>query len=191
MRRGKSAINLSNLGKFLPNLAPGHLFMLGRLAVPKLIYVWPVGSPETLQILGKILNINHLTWPPHPNSSRKIFCPKLIYGTFSDLRNFLAFWAFFPSFPGIWGVQHREEVVAFLGGVFPAFSKKKSRKGRSDEHELLARPKHLVGGEEVFFRPILACLAKARKKKTLEKLPLKILGNAPKKARKHFSEKSF
>ena len=32
---GRSAINLSNLGKILPNLAPGHLF-----------YVRPVGGPE-------------------------------------------------------------------------------------------------------------------------------------------------
>ena len=32
--------------EILPNLAPGHLCTLGRLAVPKIIYVRPVGSPE-------------------------------------------------------------------------------------------------------------------------------------------------
>ena len=52
-KEGISAINLSNLGKFGPNLAPGHLFMLGRLAVRKIIYVRPVGSPENTSKIGK------------------------------------------------------------------------------------------------------------------------------------------
>ena len=37
--------NLSCLREILPNLAPGNLFMLGRLAVTKIIYVRPVGGP--------------------------------------------------------------------------------------------------------------------------------------------------
>ena len=48
---GKSAINL----EISPNLALGHLFMLGRLAVPKIIYVRPVGSPENTSNIGEIL----------------------------------------------------------------------------------------------------------------------------------------
>ena len=60
-KEGKSAINLSNLGKFLPNLAPGHLVMLGRLAVPTNIYVRPVGSPENTSNIGENPNINNLT----------------------------------------------------------------------------------------------------------------------------------
>ena len=37
----------------LPNLAPGHLFMLGRSAVPKIILLGRRVLPKTLQILGK------------------------------------------------------------------------------------------------------------------------------------------
>ena len=55
IKEGKSAINLSNLGESLPNLAPGQLFMLGRLAVPKIIYVRPDSSPENTANIGKIL----------------------------------------------------------------------------------------------------------------------------------------
>ena len=58
-KEGKSAINLGNLGK--PNLAPGHLFMLGRLTVPKIIYVRPVGSPENTSNIGENANKNNLT----------------------------------------------------------------------------------------------------------------------------------
>ena len=60
-KEGKSAINLSNLGIFFPNLSPGHLFMLGRLAVPKVIHVRPVGSPENTSNTGENPNINNLT----------------------------------------------------------------------------------------------------------------------------------
>ena len=59
--RQARAINLSSLGIFLPNLAPGHLFMLGRLAVPKNIYVRSVGSPENTSNTGENPNINNLT----------------------------------------------------------------------------------------------------------------------------------
>ena len=40
------AINLSNLGNFCQIVTPGHLFMLGRSAVPKIIYVRTAGGPE-------------------------------------------------------------------------------------------------------------------------------------------------
>ena len=72
------------------NLAAGHLFMLGRLAVPKTIHVRPVGSPENTSHIGENPNTNNpdvtpwtltLTAPP-------VFCPKFIYGTFSALRIF-------------------------------------------------------------------------------------------------------
>ena len=43
---GQSAINLSNLGKVCQIWPRAILFMLGRLAVPKIIYVRPIGSPE-------------------------------------------------------------------------------------------------------------------------------------------------
>ena len=45
----------------MPNLAPGHSFMLGRLAVPKIIYVRPVGSPENTSNIGENPNIDNLT----------------------------------------------------------------------------------------------------------------------------------
>ena len=35
--------------------------MLGRLAVPKIIYVRPVGSPENTLNIGENPNINNLT----------------------------------------------------------------------------------------------------------------------------------
>ena len=60
-KEGKSAINLSNLGKVCLNLAPGHLFMLGLLAVPKIIYVRPVGSSENTSNNADNPNINNLT----------------------------------------------------------------------------------------------------------------------------------
>ena len=60
-KEGKSAINLSNLGNFGQNLSPGHLFMLGRLAVPKIIYVRPVSSPENTSNIGENPNMNNLT----------------------------------------------------------------------------------------------------------------------------------
>ena len=46
----------------MPNLAPIQLFMLGRLAVPKIIYVRPVGSPEstTLTAPADFLSKNYL-----------------------------------------------------------------------------------------------------------------------------------
>ena len=60
-KEGKSTRNLSNFGLFLPHLAPGHLFLLGRLAVPKIIYVRPVGSPENTSNIEENPNINNLT----------------------------------------------------------------------------------------------------------------------------------
>ena len=42
---GRERKSLVIFKEFFPDLAPGHLFMLGRLAVPKIIYVRPVGSP--------------------------------------------------------------------------------------------------------------------------------------------------
>ena len=62
-KEGKSAINLSNLGnlcQFWPR-AIYLCFMLGRLAVPKIIYVRPVGSPENTSNIGENPNINNLT----------------------------------------------------------------------------------------------------------------------------------
>ena len=56
----RNAINLSNLGKFGQISPPGNLFMLGRLAVPKIIYVRPVGSPENTSNIGENPNINNL-----------------------------------------------------------------------------------------------------------------------------------
>ena len=60
-KEGKSAINLSNLGIFCQNLTPGHLFMLGRSAVPKIIYVRTAGGPENTSNVGENRNINNLT----------------------------------------------------------------------------------------------------------------------------------
>ena len=60
-REGKSAINLSNFREFLPNLTPGHLFMLGRSAVPKIIYVRTAVGPENTSNIGENPNINNLT----------------------------------------------------------------------------------------------------------------------------------
>ena len=57
----KSAINLSNLANFCPSLAPGHLFMLGRSAVPKFIYVRTAAGPENTSNTGENPNINNLT----------------------------------------------------------------------------------------------------------------------------------
>ena len=45
----------------MPNLAPGHLFMLGRSAVQKIIYVRTAGGPENTSNIGENLNINNLT----------------------------------------------------------------------------------------------------------------------------------
>ena len=60
-QKGKSAINLSNLGKFLPNLAPGYLFMLDLPAASKITSVRPVGGPkDTSNIGGENPNINNL-----------------------------------------------------------------------------------------------------------------------------------
>ena len=59
-KEGKSAINLSNLAN-LPNLAPGHLLMLGRSAVPKIIYVRTAAGPENTSNIGENPNINNLT----------------------------------------------------------------------------------------------------------------------------------
>ena len=57
-KEGKSAINLSNLGNFC-QIWP-RAIMLGRLAVPKIIYVRPVGSPENTSNIGENPNINNL-----------------------------------------------------------------------------------------------------------------------------------
>ena len=46
--------------------------MLDRLAVPKIIYVRPVGSPENTSNIGE-------------NPNPRTFCPKIIYGIFSAL----------------------------------------------------------------------------------------------------------
>ena len=43
------------------NLTPGHLFMSGRSAVPKIIYVRTAGGPESTSIIGENPNINSLT----------------------------------------------------------------------------------------------------------------------------------
>ena len=51
---------LPNLALGHLNLALGHLFMLGRLAVPKMIYVRPVGGPENTSNIGENPNINNL-----------------------------------------------------------------------------------------------------------------------------------
>ena len=78
--------------EILPNLAPGHLFMLGRSAVPKIIYVRTAGGPENTSNIGEDPNTNNLMCDPldpHPNSPRGIFCPKIIYGTFSALTFFM------------------------------------------------------------------------------------------------------
>ena len=45
-------------------MAPGHLFMLGWSAVPKIIYVRTAGGPENTSSIGENPNINNLTWPP-------------------------------------------------------------------------------------------------------------------------------
>ena len=68
----------------MPNLAPGHLCMLGRSAVPQIIYVRTAGSPENTSSIGENPNIND-PLDPHPNRPRGFFCPKIIYGTFSAL----------------------------------------------------------------------------------------------------------
>ena len=76
--------------EILPNLTPGYLFMLGRSAASKIIYVRPVGSPENTSNIGENPNINHWRDPldPHPNRPTVFFfCPKFIYGTFSALIN--------------------------------------------------------------------------------------------------------
>ena len=44
----------------MPNLTPGHLFMLGRSAASNIIYVRPVGSPENTSNIGEKPNINNL-----------------------------------------------------------------------------------------------------------------------------------
>ena len=64
----------------MQNLAPGHLFMLGWLAVPKIIYVRPVGSPENTSNIGENPNINNPTGPldPHPNSPEEFFVQILL-----------------------------------------------------------------------------------------------------------------
>ena len=72
--------------EILPNLAPGYIFMSGRSAASKIIYGRPVGSPETLQILGD-------NPTPDPNRAAD-FSPKIICGTFSALR----FGNFSPAF---------------------------------------------------------------------------------------------
>ena len=66
-KEGKSAINLSNLGNFCQILAPGHLFMLGRSAVPKMIFVRTAGGAENTSNIGENPNINNLTWLPRPS----------------------------------------------------------------------------------------------------------------------------
>ena len=86
-QKGKSAINLSNLGKFCQIWPRAIYLCLGRLAVPKIIYVRPVGGPENTSNIRENPNINNLTGPPRPSPKppRRFFCPKIIYGTFSGL----------------------------------------------------------------------------------------------------------
>ena len=43
--------------EILPNVTPGHLFMLGGSAASKIIYVRPVGSPESTSNVGQNPNI--------------------------------------------------------------------------------------------------------------------------------------
>ena len=56
--------------------------MLGRLVVPKIIYVRPVGSPENTSNIGENPNMNNLTWPPRPSpwQPRGIFLSKTFRG---------------------------------------------------------------------------------------------------------------
>ena len=61
---GKSALSLSNLGKFCHVWAPGYLFMLDLSAASKFIYVRPVGGPENTSNMGDNPSINNLVWPP-------------------------------------------------------------------------------------------------------------------------------
>ena len=62
--------------------------MLGRLAVPKIIYVRLVGSPENTANIGQNPNINNLAWSPRPSPEPpcRFFVQKIIYGTFSGLN---------------------------------------------------------------------------------------------------------
>ena len=53
--------------EILPNLTPGYLFMLGRSAASKIIYVRPVGSPEKTSNIGENPDISNLAWPPRPS----------------------------------------------------------------------------------------------------------------------------
>ena len=81
--------------------------MLGRLAVPKIIYVRPVGSPENTSNTGENPNINNLARPPRPSPEppRRFFCPKIIYGAFSGLRkNHIKILKSFQKPPGRPGV---------------------------------------------------------------------------------------
>ena len=60
-KEGKSAINLSNLGIFCqiwPRVI--YLKMLGRSAVPKIIYVRTAGGAENTSNIGENPNINNL-----------------------------------------------------------------------------------------------------------------------------------
>ena len=61
--------------------------MLGRSAPPNITYVRPVGGPENTSNIGENPNINNLAWPPRPSPypPRRIFCPKIIHGTFLAL----------------------------------------------------------------------------------------------------------
>ena len=58
--------------------------MLGRSAASKIIYVRPVGSPKTLQILEKILT--SIIWrdplDPHSNRPAEFFVQKLFMAHF-------------------------------------------------------------------------------------------------------------
>ena len=58
---GEKCHKSKSFREILPNMAPGHLFMLGLLAVPKIIYVRPVGSRENTSNIGENPNINNLT----------------------------------------------------------------------------------------------------------------------------------
>ena len=60
--------------------------MLGVPAASKITYVRPVGGPENTWNFGENPNINDLAWPPNSHERpRRLFCPKIIYGTFSGL----------------------------------------------------------------------------------------------------------
>ena len=52
---GENCHKSKQFGEILPYSTPGYLFMLGRSAASKIIYVRPVGGPQNTSNIGKIL----------------------------------------------------------------------------------------------------------------------------------------